>query len=1008
MQRFCLRAFVTLFVCLGTALPSAAQSNSGSLIGVVRDSSGAVVPGATVTIVNLATNDTLVAVSDGEGRYEMPVVPVGRYRVEIALAGFKTQTVDALAIGAGQRARVDATLEVGGIGEEVRIEAEALLKTADATFGDSIGAARIENLPVNGRDFTLLLATVPGSVQSSNFFQTSLNGVPTWFGQSVLVDGIDAGRGDLNGLSNALGRIDARVNRISMDSIAEIQVLEQTYSAQYGQSMGTIVNPITKSGGNAVHGGLFEYFRDDALDATDFFANARGLGKQELRLNQFGGNLSGPVVRDRMFFFTNYEGVRQRRGTVLQGLVPTAAFRQQFSTGMAPVVAALPLPNQSFATNDPRVGLFSRLGLRELREDTGSLKLDWNASAAQRLSARYNINDSNTTTPYGIGERQIADGPLRVQLFKFNHMWVASSAMVNDFAVGLNRNYTYPEGGDRSLPRFDFTFVDAALASPGPALFAQERTTTNVQLLDTLTVIRGAHSIKAGFDIRINRRSARPDPVDTYIFFSLNDFAANAPFIVQRSGHPQLDYENENYSLFLQDDWRVNARLSLNLGVRYDVSSVSREAQGRLQNYDFASNTYTAPGEKIHDPDLNNIAPRLGLAWDLAGNQKTIVRAGYGIFYNQELPASFGSPQNNTFPTLTVNVFDAFFGGLPLSYPVDPRVFALAPPSARSNNQIDPKLRTPYSHQWSVNLQRDLGGGTMGEVSYIGNAVRKMTAGSSISARNLNRLNPFFGVRPNPNVGEVYDIAGYPASDYNALQVSFRKRFAGRLGFNAHYTLGHLTDDAVGFLKDYQDPDDVAAELADGDVDIRHNFTFDFTWALPAAPALPAWIGAGWQVSSITQLRSGLPVTATVTGGFFGGSLRPDAVPGVDPKPDNYSVPDHQFDPAAFVAPAFGKYGNVGRNTLRAPGFAQVDLSLIKNTRIANTHTIQVRFEVFNAFNRANFAAPFSGLNRDPITNSLSPSLAFGQSFSTVGDELGGLLGAGGPRQMQIAVRYTF
>lgn len=990
---------------------NSAQSNSGSITGIVRDERGAVIPGATVRVINLGTSAGETVLTDRDGRYEVPVLPTGRYRIEVSASGFKPTAVSDVSLAVGERARVDITLPVGEVSATITVAEQTRVDTETTTIGDTIETERVTNLPVNGRDFTLLLATVPGSVQTGNFFQTSINGVPTWFGQSVLVDGIDAGRGDLNGISNTLGRIDARVNRISMDSIQEVQILEQTYSARYGQAIGAIINPITKSGTNELHGGLFEYFRHDRLDANDYFANARGVGKTKFRLNQFGGNLSGPLVRDRLFFFTNYEGVRQSQGTVLQGLVPTQSFRAAFKPALAPVLVKLPLPNGPLSPSDRRLGLFTKIETRRLREDTGSVKLDYHLGERDQFSLRYNINDSETITPYGIAQDQIAPGSLRVQLFKFAHTHTFSGNKVNEFAVGVNRNVTYPQGGDMSLPIFNFTFADAAIAGPGPALFSQFRATTVVQFLDTLSVVHGDHSLKFGTDIRLNRRAARVDQQDTLIFFSVDDFANNAPFIAQRIGHPTLGYRNENLSFFMQDDWKVAPRLTLNLGLRYDVSTPSREQYGRLQNFDLKTRTYTPIGARVHDPDLNNFGPRVGLAWDLFGTQRTVLRAGFGIFYNQELPASFGSPQNNTYPNLTVNVFDAFFGGFPLSFPLDPRIFMLAPPSSKAINAIDPHLRTPYAEQWSLNIQQDLRIGVL-QVGYVGNHVLKLTAGSSITALNVNRVDPFTLARPIPTLGDVFIIAGYPQSNYNALQATFKRRLSRGLGFNFNYTWGHEIDDAIGFFKDYQNNNNLRADRASGDHDIRHNFTFDLTYEVPSlrhlVSGLPRALADGWRINGITQVRSGLPVNVTVTGGLFGGSLRPNLIPGVPIRPPDYRLPDRQFNPAAFAAPPPGQYGSLGRNALRGPGFAQVDLSLFKNFALTEKTSLQFRAEAFNVFNHPNFALPFSGLQRDPIKNSLVPTASFGQSFQTVGNELGGLLGAGGPRQVQLALRVIF
>jgi hypothetical protein len=1012
-QRAFLRVLLTLVTAACALLtPSAAlaQFNTGAITGIVTDSSGGVLAGATILITNSGTNDSRTVVADAQGRYDAPALSTGTYRVEASLDGFQTRKIDGIQLAVGERARVDVKLSVGQVAETVVVTGQTRVNTETANIGSTIGQTSVANLPINGRDFTLLLATVPGSVQSSNFFQTSINGVPTWFGQSVLVDGIDSGRGDLNGFSNTLGRVDARITRASMDSIQEVQVVEQTYSAEYGQSMGAVINAITKSGTNELHGSLFEYFRNDALDSNDYFSEKRNLGKNTFRMNQFGGNVGGPLKRDKVFFFGNYEGVRQDRGVVLQGLVPTTTFRSTFAPALSSVLAKLPLPNQSSVpTNDPRLGLYATQGLRNLREDTGSFKVDVNLSAADRFSVRYNVNDSKTITPYGLAQDQTAEAPLRTQLLKGTLTHTFSGNTVNELGFGINRNVTYPNGGDMSLPIFNFAFIDGAIAAPGAAQFSQYRAGTNYQFTDTLTFIRGGHALKVGTDIRLNRRNARLDQQDQFVFFSLADFANNAPFQVQRIGHPMLWFSNENYSFFAQDDWRIHSRVTINAGVRYDVSSVSREKNGNLQNFDLQTMTYSPKGEKVQDPDLNNIAPRLGVAWDVTGTKRTVVRAGYGVFYNQELPGIYGSPQINSYPSQTVTVFDALFAGLPLSYPLDPRVFATAPFSSRTVGVIDRNLRTSYAQEFSANVQQDIGFGVV-QIGYVGNRLRDIVAGQAVTALNPNRINPFTGVRPNPALGDVMLIGNYPESNYDALQVGFKRALAMGLALNANYTYAVQKDDAIGFLKDYQDPDHPENDYSYGDTDLRHNFSMDFVYNVPTTVMhfLPGRMAEGWQVSGIVQARSGLPVNVTVTGGLFGGSLRPDLVPGVSTKPANYSLPDHQYNPDAFVAPPPGQYGDTPRNYLRAPGFAQFDVSFAKMTRLAGARGLQIRVDVFNLFNRTNFAAPFSGLQRDPLSNSLNSTGSFGQSLQTVGDELGGLIGAGGPRQVQLSARFSF
>lgn len=1000
------------------------QSNTGSITGVIADQNGAVVPNATVTVTNEGTNEKRTVQADGVGRYDVPSLPTGVYTIEASGSGFTASSVKGLRLAVGERARADVTLAAGGVAAVVDVVDQTRVDTETSTIGDTIDTSRIQNNPVNGRDFTGLLATVPGSVQSTNQFQTSINGIPSTFGgASVLVDGIDAGRIDLNGTSNVLGRIESRVNRVSMDSVQEVQVLEQNYSAQYGDALSAVINPITKSGTNNLHGSVFDYFRNEKLDANDFFNNAQGFPRSHFRLNQFGGNVSGPIIKDKLFFFANYEGVRQTRGQLFTALTPTQAFRNSIAAPLVPVVATLPLPTVPFTfPGNPApstdVGFFSIQKDGKLREDTGSVKIDWQQTDRSRFSARYNINDSKTTTPYGVGLDQTADGTLRVQLFKLSHDYAFSSNIVNEAAFGINNNETRPTGGPSPFPIFSFLFFDSAVANIGPAQFDQYRTGTVYQFLDTLTMVRGDHSLKAGIDIRLNRRAAESKRQTTLQFASLNDFRNNGPFIISTGGNPLLHFANENFAFFVQDDWRVHPRLSLNLGLRYDVSTVSRERDGYLQNFDLNTLTVTPRGEKVHDADKNNFGPRFGFAVDVFGNQKTVVRGGYGIFYNRELPASWGSPQANSFPTSSIGIGDLFgLGYCPVApatfgYPVDLSIFNGCGTSARF--AIEKDLKTAMAQQWSLNVQQDLGFGVL-QVGYVGNHVTHLLTDGVVSPRNLNRADiDFFGfnLRRLPQFGDIFLVGSYPQSNYNALQATFRRNLSNGLQFNFNYTWAHAIDDVVGFFKDYQDEFNTKGERASSDQDIRHNFTFDASYNIPVSSvwsSAPKWFADGWQISTISQFRTALPVNVTKQGGTFGGfSFRPDLVPGVSTRCPNYSVPECQYNVAAFSDPGVNVPGNTPRNFLRGRPFSQVDFSVAKNTKITETTALQLRMDLFNLFNWVNFADPSGGVTPGATPNSLLPTAFFGRSTSTVGNQLGGLLGFGGPRQIQLSARFTF
>jgi hypothetical protein len=986
-----------------------AQSNTGSIVGVVQDPNGGVIAGATVTVTNVGTNDKRAVQTNSEGYYEALALPTGIYRVTAAASGFQETSRNDVRLAVGDRLRADVQMGVGAVSASVLVAAQTNVETETSSVGDTIATERVANTPVNGRDFTGLLMTVPGSVQSTNQFQTSINGIPSTFGgSSVLVDGIDAGRVDLNGTSNVLGRIESRVNRVSMDSVQEVQVIEQNYSSQYGQAIGAVINPITKSGSNTFHGSFFDYFRNEALDANDFFNNESGFSRNKFRLNQFGGNVSGPIKKDKLFFFGNYEGVRQTRGSLFRGYTPTASFRTQFVPSLSGALATLPLPNTNNFLNvdgDPafEYGEYRVLKNGKLREDTGSIKLDYNSSDRSQFSFLYKPHDSNTTTPYGVATDQTAEGSLRVQLLKFSHNYTLSGTSVNEFAFGINRNVTNPDAGTSTLPIFNFLFADASIAGPGPAQFNQFRTNNVFQFLDTFSTIRGNHSIKFGTDIRLNRRDSESVTQYTLLFFGGNDFASAGALIGQSSGNPKLFYANENYSFFVQDDWKAHPRLTLNLGLRYDVSSVSRERDGRLQNFILATRTFTPLGQKVYNADKNNIGPRFGFAFDVFGNQKTVVRGGYGIFYDRDLPASFGSPQVNTFPSVQI-----FFP----SFPINPAEFNPAGLDGRQVLMINPDLPTTYAQHWSLNVQQNLGLGVL-QVGYVGNHVLDILTNGVVTPRNINPTLDAFGTRPIPGIGNILDIGTYPQSNYNALQATFKRNLSRGVRFNANYTWSHQIDTVIGFFKDYQNYQNLNADRASGDSDIRHNFTFDAGYDVPSlrewfGDGTPRWIADGWQLNTLTQARSGFPVNVTVTGGIFGGALRPNLIQNVPIRPANYDLPRNQFNLAAFSLPAAGTFGNLGRNALRGPGFAQVDFSVSKTTKITESQNIQLRFEFFNLFNHANFADPGGGINADAFGGSLNRTALFGQSVFTVGNQLGGLLGPGGPRQIQISARYSF
>jgi outer membrane receptor protein involved in Fe transport len=678
---------LALLLC-AVALPAWSQLDTGSIVGVVQDKSGALLPDAKVTVTNTRTGRVYEAKTNGTGEYEVPGLPAGLYKVVAEHAGFKTRVVDGIVLYATDRRAIDTTLDVGQVSENVTVTADVTtVNTQTSESGATIDANKVSNLPLNGRDFTSLMALVPGSVTSAGFGGTSLGGFETSLaGVNILLDGADATRIDSQATSTQLGRQASRISRASVDSIEEFKVMSSTFSAEYGGTYGDVVNVITKSGGNTLHGGLFEFFRNDAFDANNFFATQ----KTPLHLNQFGGNLGGPLVKNKLFFFVNYEGVRQivniptGRDNIA---VLTAATRAGAVPAMVPVVNTLPLPNVPdpvmFPDLDPTkppiprpdLGYFEGNLRNTLREDTGSVKVDYRVGAKNSVTFRYNIADSFTSTQYGVAADQVSPSTSRNHLLKATWNHTFRPTVLNEFGVAFNRPQTDSLGGGGNFPIFQCsTFwgckpaTDFATA-PGPALFSNRRPQHSLQFLDTVTWIKGRHSIRAGLNIRHVVTHDALDPQEFLAFDGVTNFLADLGLQLSTLGHTMVSAQNTNYGFFAQDDIRLTPRFTVNLGVRYEYNSVLHGDQ--LQNFDIPTlianpdpETTVAPfgplGAGLYKPDRNNFAPRIGFAWDPRGTGKTVFRGGFGIFYNALLTGAALSLAGNHQQGVNVNLFDFF------------------------------------------------------------------------------------------------------------------------------------------------------------------------------------------------------------------------------------------------------------------------------------------------------------------------------------------------------------
>jgi len=983
-----------LSVCAAGVVVAAAcfgQLDTATIVGTILDPSGSVIPNAAVTVENQRTGAVWNLTTNEVGNFVAPVLPIGVYRVTAAAAGFKSYTRQNLTLNVSDRLRVDITLEPGAATEKITVTSEGpLVEASSTTLGGLVRNQQINNLPLNGRDLTQLLAVIPGSMLLGGATQQSVNGASTFRsegGVRFLLDGSDASRVDFDILDNTYGSSKGRITRASVDSVQEFRVYASSFSAEYGQALGGVVNLITKSGSNQLHGSAFEYFRNDKLDARNYFNTG---ARPSFRLNQFGGSLGGPIRKERLFFFANYEGVRQRQGVIQNTFVPTADFRRTVPQVLQPVLDMLPLPNGPVSPTDSRLGRYVRGVSNPLTEDTGAIKIDYRLSDRDTLTGRYNINESLTQNYFGVARGQVQTAPGRLQLAKLTYTRTFSAHIFNEAGFGLNRVRIDPRSADTDeIRNFPIVALGSGSAGVGPGLFDLRVANNSFTWLDTLSWVKGNHQLKFGVQIIRNQDNKALLFQRTVTYNTLDDFARNSPFSIGTLGQPRRGMRNTYNNFFVQDDFQVKRALTLNIGVRYQYDTAPSEASGVIANFDPVRRALDPVGTTLLNAPKDNVAPRFGLAWSPFGSGGTVIRTGFGIFHGTLNAAMAQNVPNNVLQqgvTITRQQQPDLVG-----FPF-PAITSFA---AVTNYTALPKdWTTGYLEQWNLNIQQPLGANNMLQVAYIGNRGIHLDGGY-----NLNRFFPGTSLRPFPQFGNITMTRTDLVSNYNALQATFRRRFARGLTVNVNYTWSHSLDEGgLAFGTAAQDDFNPRDAYGRADFDTRHVLQFDYTYAIPAISGLPTVLFKGWQINGLTVMRSGLPVNVTCgcdSMGIGAATARADAVPGVPQRPANFDIPGSQINLAAFKAPARGTWGNVGRNTLTGPAAFNWDFSLFKDFHLRENHTIQFRAEVFNIFNTPQFGIPSAALNA-PAT--------FGTSQSTINT----VAGFGTNRQIQFALRYQF
>jgi outer membrane receptor protein involved in Fe transport len=1067
--RFLAFGYVVVFACAVWA-----QSFRGGVQGTVTDSSGANVPGATVTVTSPETGLSRTVTTDQYGNYSATELPIGSYSISVSKAGFRTQTTKSIRIDVSALVRINAVLVPGEVKETIEVSADIpLVETASNTMGGTIEGERAEDLPVNGRDFTKLLVLVPGATgdpsggadSPGSFGLFSING-NRGRSNNYLLDGTDMNDGFRNlPAINQGGVFGTPATVLPVDALAEVPVLS-AMEPEYGRNSGAVVNLVTKSGTNVLHGSLYEFFRNSALDARNYF-NVKGQPQNAFHNNQFGGSLGGPIIKDNTFFFFSYEGQRENGAVPAPGTIPTQDEVDAYVAGggtINPVIQDLldlqpwgPLP-QSNGEVTLRVPFTNRI-------DSLIAKIDHHIGTGDLLTGRYFFGDSDQSFPLSLQGGGFSPGyntvtPTRVQIASLSYTHILSPMTLVEFRGGWNRfaEDFFPEDsgfdpntiGLRTLPDdassrvfglpqisvSGYNTLGATTSVP------RGRVDTNTQFFTNMSYTPGKHNWKYGFEFRRTSINSFFDAGyrGRLTFDSLTDFlAGSSPGGRSARGNSDRHTYQNSYAFYGQDTWRITPKLILNYGLRWDYFGVITEKdnlmsilEGNGANAGLVQ-VGTNGLDELYPKDLNNFAPRLSIAYDLMGNARTVLRAGWGVFYDVpsqdfflgQLPWNTFNPgpaYNGVGPAPIEFSFSFLDGLTPQIEPNQPVYVSYVSSDVFT---VDQNLRTPYIQVYNVNLEQALGNNASFQVGYVGSAGRKL-----FRYRDINQFDPDLGDYPFPNFTYVNKFESTAASNYNSLQVALNFRNFHRFTSTTNYTWSHSIDnasDGQDYIPNASQPDDSRdpdRERASSNFDTRHRLTWNFGYEFPGSGRL--W--GGWAVNTIVTLASGQPVNVNWinnfnndfngTGEFYG---RPDLVG--DPF-EGTNGRDRFLNLAAFAVPCDydivaadcsgnQHIGNLGRNAFTGPNYRNWDFSISKTTRVTERVNAQFRVDFFNILNHPNFANPIwqnffvdmtqngidaNGRGVDFLGLTQTPDVGLGNPF----------LGGGGPRNIQLALKFTF
>jgi hypothetical protein len=1044
-------AFVTL---LGTTIgspSSSAQVAGATLSGTVRDPSGGLIPNAQVSIMNVATALTRTVSTDSDGFYSAPNLLPGDYEVTTTAAGFATRVQTGLTLTVGAQQVLNYTLQVGQLSEKVQVTGEApAVQLASSTISNTVDSTTVRELPLNGRDWTLLAALQPGITALGSVQQTVSSGYNRGnrgYGTQLTIsgarpqqnnyriDGISVNDYANGGPGSVLG------STLGVDAIQEFSVLSSTYSAEYGRTSGGVINAVTRSGTNGFHGDVYELLRNSAFDARNFFDGAK---VPPFKRNQFGAAAGGPIRRDRTFFFADYEGIRQSLGVTAKNIVPSADARNGILNFSDPSqfpqdCTATGVPNQCAVTVDPlvkpylplwpvpspqnliglgNVGNFFVAHQQVTTENFVTARVDHKISDRDNLFVSYQYDKALLTLPDNLNTTLNGNNSFR-QFASIEESHIFNPQLANNFRVGYNRVVALNAYGVQALNPLA---VDKSLGAV-PGQNAPQIGVSGLQFFfgglnaashynyywnsfqgyDDAFVTKGIHALKFGVAIeRIDfNLFGLVGPGGQYSFGSLARFLTNQPTNFVAALPSAISPRGLRQTIaggYIQDDVHWRPSLTLNVGLRYEMSTVPTEAHGKLTALQSITDTAPHLGSPFFsNPTLRNFEPRIGFAWDPFRNGKTSVRGGFGMFDVLPLPYEFIFPEISDAP---------FF--------LQGRVSALAqgafPTKAFDLIGLSPRLRTPYIEphphrnyvmQWNLNVQRELLPNLTAMVAYVGSrGVHQPFHPDDINIV-LPTLTPQGYLWPctggfvagictntgqgtstlNPSIGRMDSLMWSSNSFYHGLQMQVSKRMSHGFQVQGSFTWGKAIDEGSNSVAGDPFQNSISSQFffdrklrrGPADFNVARNLVINYIWQVPAPKSLPSvasWLVGGWQVGGIFQASTGIPFTPILGGDPLGLNssdpwdfpnrlVGPGCKSGVNPGNPNQYIKVSCFtypNPSTLL-------GNAGRNSLTGPGLENFDFSLYKNNyirRISETFNIQFRAEFFNVFNRANFNPPIA------------------------------------------------